>query len=65
MQLTYTDSRAICIQDPSTLSGAPTSGDPFQSSFYFTLAPAPNPGPAVHPLSPSHCLALCMAQDCV
>ena len=32
MTLTYTDSRAICVQDPSAMGG-PVSGDPFQSSF--------------------------------
>lgn len=48
MQLTYSNSRAICLQDPSIMEG-PTSGDPFQSSF--RLARAPAPAPAVRPIS--------------
>ena len=52
MQLTYTDSRAICIQDPNNLSGAPSDGDPFQSSFRSEATPAPSAAPAVHPLHP-------------
>lgn len=52
MQLTYTYSRAICIQDPSSLTGISASEDPFQSSFRSESAPSPTSAPVVHPSVP-------------
>ena len=42
MTLTYTDSKAIYVQDPSAVGG-PISGDPFQSSFIEPQSPCPAP----------------------
>lgn len=52
MALTYTDSKAICVQDPSAVGG-PISGDPFQSSFGEPQAPSSAPTAAAVRSAPS------------
>ena len=52
MQLTYNESRAICIQDPNAME-APSGQDPFRSSFRSTAALAQAPAQAPAPVRPS------------
>ena len=51
MQLTYNESRAVCIQDPNAM-GTPLGQDPFRSSFRAAAALAQAPAqapPSVRP----------------
>ena len=52
MQLTYNESRAICIQDPNAM-GTPSGQDPFRSSFRAAAALAQAPAQAPPPVRPT------------
>ena len=52
MQLTYNESRAICIQDPNAM-GTPSGQDPFRSSFRAAAALAQAPAQAPQRVRPA------------
>ena len=64
MQLTYNESRAICIQDPNAM-GTPSGQDPFRSSFWAAAAQAQAPAQAPPPVRPAclPCLHSILACD--
>jgi hypothetical protein len=63
MLLTYTYSKAICVQDPSAVGG-PIAGDPFQSSFGEPQAPLHAPTAAAVSARPLDLVQLSWGLQC-